>query len=331
MAPARAAFVTGGSGFVGGTLLRRLLSDGWEVRALARSERAAAAVAAAGATPVPGDLLDLAERAERLRGCEVAFHAAAHTAEFDRPEVYRRVNVDGTRAVVDACRRGGVRRLVHVSSEAALLAGRPLVGIDEDTPLRPDSKVPYCAAKAQAEQVVMAADGADLQTVIVRPRMVWGRGDTTILPALVAAVRKGRFRWIGDGRHLTSTTHVDNAVEGLILAAGADRPGRTWFVTDGEPVVFRDFVTALLASQDIVIGDRHLPPAAARVSASVLEGVWPVLRLAGAPPVTTIATWLSSLEVTIDISRARDELGYRPVKTRAAGLAELRRAGADAG
>src|ERR1700722_6255990 len=113
------AFVTGGSGFVGGTLVRRLVADGWTVRALARSDAAAAAVVAAGAVPVRAELAHLAQAAEQLTGCDVAFHAAAHTAEFDRPDAYRRVNVDGTRAVVDACRRSGVRRLVHVSSEAA--------------------------------------------------------------------------------------------------------------------------------------------------------------------------------------------------------------------
>jgi len=317
------AFVTGGSGFIGSTLIRRLRADGWTVRALARSDRSAAAVTAAGASPVRTDLDGLPEAAAELAGCEVAFHAAAHTAEFDRPEIFEAINVGGTEAMIEACRRAGVRRLVHVSTEAALLAGDPLIDVDEEAPLRPDSPQPYCATKARAEQAVLAADGAELETVVVRPRMVWGRGDSTILPAVLAAVGKKRFRWIGDGRHRTSTTHVDNAVEGLMLAARATQHGRVWFVTDGEPVIFCDFLTRLVATQGIELPDGRMPPGLARTAAASMEGIWRGLHLKGSPPLTTMAVWLSSLEVTIDIGRATQELGYRPRTTMADGLAEL--------
>jgi nucleoside-diphosphate-sugar epimerase len=318
------ALVTGGSGFLGGTLVRRLAADGWSVRALARSDAAAAKVGAAGATPLAGGLDELPGLAEQLRGCDVAFHCAAHVAEFDRREVYRRINVEGTKSALEACRRAGVDRFVHVSTEAALLAGQPLVNVNEDAPLRPDSKVAYCATKAQAEQAVMAAHQAGgLETAIVRPRLIWGRGDTTILPAVVAAIGAGRFRWIGGGRHLTATTHVDNAVEGLVRAAASPLSGRVWFVTDGEAVVFREFITALVATQGVAPGDATVPARVARAAAATLEGTWRALHLKGTPPLTMTAVWLSSLEVTIDISRARRELGYQPVKDRAAGLAEL--------
>jgi len=286
-------------------------------------------VAAAGATPVTAGLDDLPKLADQLRGCDVAFHCAAHVAEYDRPDVYQRVNVRGTEAALDACRRAGIGRFVHVSTEAALLAGQPLININEDAPLRPDSKVAYCATKARAEQAVMAAHQAGhLQTAIVRPRLIWGPGDTTIAPAVVAAVGAGRFRWIGGGRHLTATTHVDNAVEGLVRAAVSDRSGRVWFVTDGAPVVFREFITALVATEGVDIPDRTIPPRMARALAATLEGTWGVLHLKGTPPLTTTAVWLSSLEVTIDISRAREELGYHPVKDRPTGLRELAADGA---
>src|SRR4051794_22164597 len=114
------AFVTGGSGLVGGALIERLRSEGWEVRALARSERAAERVRELGAEPVMGDLDDV-----HIEGCEIAFHAAAKVEDFGDPAEFERINVQGTRNVVDACRDAGVRRLVHVGTEAALMAGRP--------------------------------------------------------------------------------------------------------------------------------------------------------------------------------------------------------------
>jgi nucleoside-diphosphate-sugar epimerase len=321
---ARATFVTGGSGFIGGALVRRLRADGWSVRGLARSDAAAERLRAAGAEPVPGDLEDVDAMAAGADGAEVFFHAAAALGEWGRREDFERGNVEGTRHALEAARRAGARRFVHVGTEAGLLAGQPLVDVDETAPLRPDSKALYSATKAQAEQAVRDANGPELETVVVRPRLVWGAGDTTILPALVEAVRRGRLRWIDGGRHRTSTTHVDNAVHGLVLGAERGRPGGVYFVTDGEPVVFRDFVTELLATQGVQAPDRSVPGALVRLAAPALEGVWRVLRLRGQPPVTRLAYWLAALETTIDISHAREELGYEPVRTIPEGMAELR-------
>jgi nucleoside-diphosphate-sugar epimerase len=310
------AFVTGGSGFVGGALIERLRREGWDVRALARSQRAAERVRELGAEPVMGDLDDV-----RIEDCEVAFHAAAKAEDFGDPADFERVNVQGTRNVVHACKAGGVRRLVHVGTEAALMAGQPLVNVDERAELRPDSPVLYSASKAKAEQIVR---GADLETVVIRPRFVWGKGDTNLLPQIVAMVKEGRFRWIGGGRHLTATTHIDNTVEGLWLAATRGKAGGVWFVTDGEPVEFREFLTALVGTQGVEIPDRSVPEPVARAAAKVSETLWRRLRRPGSPPLTRFAVWVSSQECTIDISRAERELGYRPVRTREDGLREMR-------
>jgi nucleoside-diphosphate-sugar epimerase len=312
------AFVTGGSGFIGGALIERLRSEGWDVRALTRSDTAAARVRELGAEPVPGDLDDI-----RIEDCDIAFHSAAKVEDWGDPEEFERVNVRGTQNVVNACRAAGVRRLVHVGTEAALMAGQPLVNVDESAPLRPDSPALYPSSKAKAEQLVRAANGDGLETVVVRPRFVWGRGDTTLLPRLTEMVRSGRFRWIGGGRQLTATTHVDNTVEGLWLAATKGPAGGVYFVTDGEPVVFRDFLTRMIGTQGVEIPDKSVPPAMAGAAARAIEGIWRLLRRTNDPPLTRFAVWASSQECTIDISRAERELGYRPVKSREDGLAEL--------
>ena len=289
------------------------------MRALARSERAAARVREPGAEPVSGDLDDL-----HVEDCEIAFHSAAKVEDFGDPADFERVNVQGTRNVVDACRAGGVRRLVHVGTEAALMAGQPLVNVDETAPLRPDSPVLYSSSKAKAEEVVRAANGEGLETVVVRPRFVWGRGDTTLLPALIEMVRSGRFRWIGGGRQLTATTHLDNTVEGLWLGATKSPAGGVYFVTDGEPVVFREFLTAMLGTQGVEIPDKSVPPVVAGTAARAAEGIWRRLKRPGNPPLTRFAVWVSSQECTLDTSRAERELGYRPIRTREEGLQEMR-------
>ena len=318
---ARTAFVTGGSGFIGGALIRRLRDEGWHVRALARSARSAEAVKALGAEPVSGDLADVAAMREGAQGADVTFHSAASLGDWGSREYFERANVGGTRNALQASRDAGVRRFVHVGTEAAVTDGKPLVRIDESRPLTPQSKALYCSTKAQAEQAVRDSEG--VEWVVIRPRMVWGPGDNTLLPALADAMGSGRFAWIGGGEHLTSTTHVNNVVEGLMLGAEKAEAGSVYFVTDGEPVVFREFVTALVASAGVEAPSRSIPAPLAKALAAGSEGVWRAFRLKGAPPLTRFAVWVSSMECTIDDSRARKELGYREVKTREQGLAEL--------
>jgi nucleoside-diphosphate-sugar epimerase len=293
------------------------------VRALARSDAAAARLRERGAVPVRGDLGDAASLEGGTVGCDVCFHAAAKVEDWGDPAAFERVNVGGTANVIAAARAAGVRRLVHVGTEAALTAGQPLVRVDEAAPLRPDSPFLYSSSKAKAEQLVRDANGDGLETVVVRPRFVWGRGDTTLLPAIADRVRSGRFRWVGGGRHLTDTTHVDNTVEGLWLGGTRAPAGGVYFVTDGEPVVFRDFLERMLATQDVSVPDKSVPAGAASAAAATAERAWRLLRRPGPPPLTRFAVWVSSKECTLDISRARTELGYEPVRTRDEGLAEL--------
>ncbi len=316
-------FLTGGSGFIGGRLIERLCEEGHHVRALARSTASAESVRARGAEPVPGELADVAAMRAGADGCQLAFHAAAVLGDAGRREDFERGNVEGTRNVLRACAEAGVRRLVHVGTEAALMAGRPLVGVDETAPLRPDSPVFYCSTKARAEQAVIAANSDSFETVVVRPRFVWGPGDTTLLPAITQMVRAGRFAWIGGGRHRTSTTHVQNVVEGLVLGATRGLGGNAYFVTDGEPVEFRGFITRLLAAQGLDAPSRSVPTPLAALLAGAGELAWRTLALPGGPPLTRFAYWVSSQECTIRIDKAIGQLGYRPPMSIAEGIAQL--------
>ncbi|HWO61048.1 MAG TPA: NAD-dependent epimerase/dehydratase family protein, partial [Umezawaea sp.] len=237
------AFVTGGSGFIGTALLRRLVADGHEVSALARGDAAARTIEEAGARAVRGDLLDPDGWAGTGTHYDVVFHLAAETDLAADPDRHQRVTVDGTRAVLEGARRVRAERFVHCGSEAALLAGEPLIDVDETAPLRPDSPAAYCAAKAKAEQLVVAASDDRLATVVIRPRFVWGPG-SNLIGAIVRAAQDGTFAWIEGSRVTTEVTHVDNAVEGMILGWRRGRPGEAYFITDREPVEVRSFLEA---------------------------------------------------------------------------------------
>lgn len=318
------AFVTGGSGFIGSALIRRLVAEGCTVRALARSDSSSAALSALGAEPVRGDLADRAAMRAGAEGCEAAFHLAAHLGMWGDWQDFIEGNVEGTRNALEACREAGVKRFVHCGTEAALMAGEPLVGVDETAPLQPESPAPYPATKARAEELVRAASEGDFEAVVVRPRFVWGKGDKTLLPGMVEMVEKGRFAWIGGGNQKTSIAHVDNVVEGMLLGAELGRPGAAYFITDGEDVVFRQFVGEMLATQGVEPPTRSIPVPVARALRAVGEVAWGMLPLKGEPPLPRFGLWVSSQECTIDISKARAELGYAPIVSREQGLAEMR-------
>jgi nucleoside-diphosphate-sugar epimerase len=259
-----------------------------------------------------------------MSGCRFVFHAAATVADWGRAADFQRINVAGTERVLDAARSAQVERLVHVSTEAVLVGGRPIVRADESWPLPARPVGLYPLTKGLAEKAVLAAASPTFTTVIVRPRFIWGAGDSTLMPNLVERVRAGSFRWIGGGRFLTSTCHVANVCEGLLLAAERGRSGEIYFLTDGEPVEMRAFLTALLATQGVQPGDGSIPRWLARAAAWTVELVWRALPLGGEPPVTRTAVRLVGEEVTVDDAKARRELGYLGKMSRDAGLAQMR-------
>lgn len=298
-------FVTGGSGFIGRALIGRLLREGNTVRALVRSAESARIVAELGAEPITGDLIDPSTWSAEVAGAEVMFHLAAET-DIDAPrESHELVTVGGTRAAVAAAKISGVSRFVLCGSEAGLLAGDPLLEVDETAPLRPDSAAAYSAAKAVSEQLVLEANGPNFATISIRPRFVWGPG-SILIEGLVAAARAGQFAWIGGGRQLTDVTYVDNAVEGLVLGWQRGRPGAAYFVTDEHRVVLREFLEQLFLLYGL---DEPIP----ELDAQTAEVVVPVP-----------ARWFLGQPCLLITGKARAELGYRPVISQTAGITAVK-------
>lgn len=319
------ALVTGGGGFLGGALARRLKAEGWSVVSLARGSYPE--LAAAGIETVRASLEEPYAVRAAAKGADVVFHVAAKVGLWGSYEEFRRVNVGGTRAVIDACLAEDVRKLVFTSSPSVVFDGGDCAGWDETAPYPERFDSHYSATKAAAEELVLAADGPRLSTVALRPHLVWGPGDRHIAPRLIAQAREGRLRRVGDFDKKVDTTYIDDAVSAHLLAAarlgpGAPCAGRAYFVSQGEPWPLWKVIDGILASAS-------LPPVTARVpypvawgAACALEAVWS-LGLPGEPRLTRFLVKQLTTEHWFDISAAKRDLGYSPSVSMAEGMRRL--------
>jgi nucleoside-diphosphate-sugar epimerase len=319
------AFVTGGSGFLGRNLIPYLREHGWTVRALARSDAAQQSVARLGADPIAGDLAADALPTSALAGCDAVFHAAAFADDWGDEAVAWDINVAGTERLLAAARTSGVPRFVHVSTEAVLVGGGPIVDADETRPIPARPLGIYSRTKAEAEKRVLAANAPGFATIVARPRFIWGAGDTTLLPKLIEAAKSGALAWIGGGRYRTSTCHVRNVCEGLVAAAERGSGGEIYFLTDGPPIEFRTMIEALLKTRHIEPPTPEVPHWLAHAAAIATDTTWRWLRLKRRPPITHAAFHLIGEEVTVNDTKARRDLGYVGRVTHEEGLREMTR------
>lgn len=314
-------FVTGGSGFIGGHVLEQL-SKQHDVRAMARSASSAKVVQGFGATPVTCDLDGVTPAA--LEGCDAVIHCAAFVGEWGTRADYWKGNVDGTTRMLDVAKQAGVKRFLHVGTEAALFDGQDLIDVDETYPIPKRHRFLYPETKAEAERRVLAASAPGFDALSIRPRLVWGPRDATVLPVILKMAKAGTFKWVDGGRHRSSTTHVLNLVHALSLALEKGRGGQAYFVADDGTRTVREFLTALAQTQGVTLPDSAVPGWLARALAGVVELPWRVLGLSGAPPMTRFAVTMMSASVTVRCDKAKAELGYAPVLTVDEGLAQLR-------
>ena len=226
----------------------------------------------------------------------------------------------------------GVRTLVYTSTPSVThRATQPVVGGNEkNAPPADGFKAWYPSTKRVAEETVLEANGANLATVALRPRLIWGPGDNQLLPRLVDRANKGRLRFVGDGQNKIDTTYIDNAAQAHLDAFDAlhDKPGarcagRAYFISNGEPKAVREIVNALLRAAGAPAAEKTLPFRAAYTIGALLEGVWTVLRLKGEPPMTRFLAEQLSTTHFYDISAARRDFGYQPRVSVIEGLKRL--------
>ena len=258
-------FVTGGTGFIGSYLVRRLLADGHEVKALVRSSKAAEKIHELGAEPVEGDLSVPGHWQDSVAECDRVVHCAAKADDWGNRTEFWNVNVEGTRHMVEAA-AGKVDKFVHISSIAAHRG--PGVR-DESTQVKRGGH-PYCDSKAAAEEVVDRAVEKGLNAQLVRVANVYGPEDPHVLPRILEQVNKGSFVIVGDGSQPSSLIYVDDVVDAIsdILMTECE-PGERFLVADQNAPAIGEAIQIAFEALDIDPKITRLPKWLALVAASL--------------------------------------------------------------
>jgi len=319
------ALVSGASGFLGGHLLAKLREKGFRVRALARQTSDIAGLARSGVDISEGDVADRQSLRRAMAGQQLVFHTAGKVSDWGSRQEFWQANVEGTANVITACREAGVKRLIHVSSLTVLGLPRSGARVDEKTPIADSIRDFYTISKIAGERLVREAhDSGGLETVVIRPGVIWGPGDTAILPRLAALLRRGQLVFIGRGANNLGLSHVENLSHGLILAAlTPSAAGQIYHLTDGEEITARAAFCALAVALGVPPPRFALPFPVVYFLAAFLEWTARLQNAATPPPLTRYGVRLVACNSRYDISKAQNELGYRPLLTFRQGIATL--------
>ena len=311
--------VTGATSMLGGGLARALIGRGDEVTVLQRRPSGLAC------REVLADVADASAVSSTMTGQDAVVHLAAKVDIVGGWPHFVRVNVDGTRHLVEAAETSSVRRLVHVSSPSVAHAGAALVGAGAGPADPQRVRGNYATSKAMAEQIALAADSPDLAVVAIRPHLVWGPGDTQLIGRIVDRARAGHMALVGSGAALIDTTYVDNAVDALVCALDrcADVHGEALVVSNGEPRPVAELVTSICRAAGVDPPRRRLPLPIAWVAGAAVEGMWSALHVTGDPPMTRFLANQLATAHWFDQRRTRELLDWVPRISLAEGFRRL--------
>lgn len=269
--------VTGGCGFIGRNIVNGFADNGHKVR-----------VVDFGGQPFRDDVefvnLDILEKEKLIDLCEgmdsIVHNASLVHTKHNQEEKIWAVNHTGTLNIIEACKRHRIPKLVYISSASAVYEGRDIENGDETLPYSSISQAPYADSKIQAEKDVLAFSGtADTQVCAIRPHVVFGPGDNRFLPAVLEKASQGKLkRAVGNRDKLSDFTYISNLIDAIVMAEAALEPGspvcgQAYFITNGEPMAFFDFIEKMLLELGYPAISGKVPYWLAYTAAAIAEGI----------------------------------------------------------
>ena len=311
--------VTGATGFLGKYVVEELVEHGYQVRAFGRNRTIGQSLVNASVTFIQGDLTNQEDLTKACQEMDMVVHAGALSTVWGPWEDFYQTNVLGTKYVLEACREAKIERLVYVSSPSIYAAPRDQLDIKESDAPQENRLNNYIRSKLASEKLFK--DYPDVSSIILRPRGLFGIGDTSILPRVLNLSQKIGIPLIGDGRQLMDMTCVENVALAIRLALETPQAaGEVYNITNGEPRAFRNLIEETLRGLGYPIRYRKIPAPLVSAISSSLEFIYKSLKLKGEPALTRYTYYLLRYSQTLDISKAERDLGYRPKITISEGI-----------
>lgn len=317
------ALVTGGGGFVGKAIVKRLLELGVATTVLGRHHYPE--IELLGGKCIVGNICDTGVINSAAEGVDVVFHVAALAGIWGSWKDYYTTNVLGTEAVVGSCRKNNVPMLVYTSTPSVVFNRADIRGGDENLVYADRYLCHYARSKVMAEKTVLAANCPTLLTCALRPHLIWGPGDPHLLPRLLESGRKKILKRVGDGSNLVDISYIDNVAHAHILAAKnlsgkGTAAGKPYFISQGEPVNLWDWINELFTAMNIDQVQASLSFSVAYRLGAVLESIYKIARSAKEPKMTRFLAEQLAKSHFFSIENARNDLNYEPVISTTEGL-----------
>jgi nucleoside-diphosphate-sugar epimerase len=264
-----------------------------------------------------GDISRLEEISKACDKTDVVFHTAAKVGIWGSYNEFYEANLIGTANIIDACKKNGVKKLIFTSSASVVYDGTDLKGADETIAYPKQFASHYTNTKAQAEKLILGADSESLKTISLRPHLVWGPGDTQLIPKIIQRAKTGKLKRIGKEEFLIDNTYIDNLVDAHMLAmdkleSNPEVSGKAFFITNGKPMPVWEFLNGIIQAKGLAPVEKSISKKAALTIACALEKLYTLLKIRKAPFITPFLVHELCSHHWFSISAARQQLNYSP-------------------
>ena len=307
--------VTGGKGFLGSSIVHRLLELGHQVETLSRS------TGSKKNSTVKHHQLDLSKKVlnfEQFKGIECIFHTAAKAGIDGRYHDYYTANYLGTKNILNLAKDIGVKYFIYTSSPSVVFSGKPISDGNEKLSYVSNRVSPYSHTKALAEEAVLHANNNTFLSTSLRPHLIWGENDPHLLPKVISLHKNGKLKIVGEGNNQVDLTHIDNVVHAHILAfdallEGYPLDGKAYFISQNEPVKLWDWINSIFRDLNLDPIDNRISFPKAYCAGAFLEILWKILRLKSDLPMSRFVACQLAHDHWFSTESAKSDFGYEPI------------------
>jgi nucleoside-diphosphate-sugar epimerase len=307
--------VTGGRGFVGKALSKKLQELGHEVETLSRS---ATNLDDTRFKHHPVDLTRIQEHEQLFHNVDCIFHVAAKAGVDGKYNSYYTVNYLGTKDLLKVSKKMGVKYFIYTSSPSVVFSKEPIANGKEDLPYVSNNLSPYSSTKAMAEKEVLLSNDTSFSTLALRPHLVWGEGDPHLLPKVINRHKAGKLKIVGDGMNRVDLTHIDNVVHAHIkalnaLVSGHPVSGKSYFISQNEPVKLWEWLNSLFELLNLKPLEQKISFSKAYLTGAFLEKLWRFSFIKSEVPMSRFIACQLAHDHWFSTRQANLGFGYEPI------------------